>query len=370
MGDVDGIAGGCVATGQSQHADLTELANIASASKSRFDEIYVTVSALFQQQNPVFNVRERDLAIDILRRISKDVEMSIRIALAERLADDATAPHELIVLLADDRIEVARPVLMRSRVLTEPDLIQIARNGSDDHHLALAGRPDLGEPVSAALARSECEAVVVALLRNKGAQIATETFDSLVERARQLASLQQALAERHDLPQALALRMYVWVSAALKSSLLQRYPEVAQSLGPAIDETSAMLQAGKPATSEASAKKLIEKLSGSGQLRASFLIRVLHQGQMDLFDHGFAALLQIDVEALRRLLYHNNPNAVALACRAAGIDRSAFLTVFNLARRQRRVSTALSDSDQREIQVVFSQIQKADALQQLKAVAA
>src|SRR5262249_18047006 len=132
MGDVDGIAGGCVATGQSQHADLTELANIASASKSRFDEIYVTVSALFQQQNPVFNVRERDLAIDILRRISKDVGMSIRIALAERLADDATAPHELIVLLADDRIEVARPVLMRSRVLTEPDLIQIARNGSDD----------------------------------------------------------------------------------------------------------------------------------------------------------------------------------------------------------------------------------------------
>ena len=359
-----------VATGQSQRADLTRLANIASEPKGRFDEIYVAVSTLFEQQNHVFNVRERELAGEILRRISKDVEMSIRIALAERLADDTKAPHELIMLLVDDRIEVARPVLLRSAVLSESDLVAIARNGSDDHHIALAGRANLGEPVSAALARSECEAVVLALLRNKGAKIASDTFDSLVERARQLASLQDALAERHDLPQALALRMYVWVSAALKSTLLQRYPEVAQALGPAIDDTSATLQAGKPATSEASAKKLVEKLSHSGQLRASFLIRVLHQGQMDLFDHGFAALLQLDVETVRKLLYRNGPDAVALACRAAGIDRSAFLTVFNLSRRHRRVTTALSDSDQRQIQAVFSQFQKADALQQLKAVAA
>ena len=344
--------------------------DIASEPKGRFDEIYVAVSTLFEQQNHIFNARERELAGEILRRISKDVEMSIRITLAERLADDARAPHELIMLLVDDRIEVARPVLLRSSVLSEADLVSIARNGSDDHHAALASRPNLGEPVSAALARSECEAVVLALLRNKGAKIASETFDALVDRARQLASLQEALAERHDLPQALALRMYVWVSAALKSSLLQRYPEVAQSLGPAIDYTSATLQAGKSAASEATARKLIEKLSASGQLRASFLIRVLHQAQMELFDHGFAALLQLDVEILRRLLYQNGPDAVALACRAAGIDRSAFLTVFNLSRRHRRVTTALSDSDQRQIQAVFSQVQKSDALQQLRAAAA
>src|SRR6185295_1902910 len=90
-----------VATGQSQRADLTRLANIASEPKGRFDEIYVAVSTLFEQQNHVFNVRERELAGEILRRISKDVEMSIRIALAERLADDTKAPHELIMLLVD-----------------------------------------------------------------------------------------------------------------------------------------------------------------------------------------------------------------------------------------------------------------------------
>jgi len=359
-----------VAEGQSHRAELTRLADIASEPKERVGEIYLAVSTLFEQQNQIFNGRERELATDILRRISKDVEMAIRIALAERLADVADAPHELIILLADDRIEVARPVLLRSPVLSDADLVQIAAHGSDDHQIALAGRPELAEPVSAALARSECEAVVLELLRNKGAKIAAATFDALVERARQLASLQGALTERGDLPPALACRMYVWISAALKSTLLKRYPEVAQSLAAAIEETTSGLQAGTPLSSETSAKKLIAKLSNSGQLRASFLIRVLHQGQMDLFDHGFAALLQVDVETVRRALYENSANEVALACRAAGIDRSAFLTVFNLSRRHKRVSTALSDSDQREIQAVFSLVQKTDALQQLKAVAA
>ena len=47
---------------------------------------------------------------EILRRLTRDVEMAIRIALAESLADDITAPHDLILLLVDDAIEVARPL--------------------------------------------------------------------------------------------------------------------------------------------------------------------------------------------------------------------------------------------------------------------
>jgi hypothetical protein len=122
--------------------------------------------------------------------------------------------------------------------------------------------------------------------------------------------------------------------------------------------------------SETSARKLIEKLAGSGQLRASYLIRVLREGQIDLFDHGLATLLQLDVEPMRQALYGPSPHPIALACRAAGIDGAAFLTVFQLSRRHRPCGTALSDSDQREIQAIFSQLPKGDALQRLRAGAA
>ena len=133
------------------------------------------------------------------------------------------------------------------------------------------------------------------------------------------------------------------------------------------EQGEAAVAAPLSSVSETSARKLIDKLASSGQLRASYLIRVLRDGQMELFDHGFATLLQLDVEPMRRALYGASPHAVALACRAAGIDGSAFLTVFQLCRRHRPCGTALSESQRREIEAIFSQVAKRDALQRLRA---
>ena len=361
--------GADLAQGQNRRAQLLELASNASQATSRADDIYLAVAGLFEEQS-AFTAQERQLAADILKRLTKNVEMSIRIAVAEKLADSGEAPVELIVLLADDRIEVARLVLLRSPVLSDGDLLHVIETGSTDHHVAVAERPHLAEAVSAALARTQCEAVIVALLRNKSAKIGVSTFDGLAERARNTAILQEHLIAREDLPQLLAGRMYSWVGSALKTTLLARYPHIETSLARAIDDSQSALKAGESVTSEASAQKLVAKLAASGQLRASFLIRVLNQGQMELFEYGFATLLEMEVAAMRRALYGTDPMKVALACRAAGIDRSVFLTVFNLSRHHRGVTTTLSESDQTEIQSIFSKIPRNDALQKLRSAAA
>jgi uncharacterized protein (DUF2336 family) len=296
--------------------------------------------------------------------------MDIRIRLAERLADDPGAPHQLIILLVDDAIEVAGPVLARSPILSDADLVQIVQKGSDDHQVVIAGRPAIGETVSAALARSACEAAVVALLRNQTAKFSNETFRHLGERARTAPPLQEPLISREDLPAQLVQTLCIWVSGALKTALTARYPEAARALTSAIDETTTGLQTGEVLTTGVNARKLVEKLHASGQLRASFLIRVLNQGQMELFDYAFAALLHMDIETMRKALYGNSPLTVALACRAAGIDRSVFQTVFNLSRHHRRVTAKLSDSDQSQIATIFSQVKKSEALDRLKGAAA
>lgn len=358
-----------MAKGQGQNTDLTRLAGSVAQSRDKLDDVYLAVATLFEHQKAVTE-NEREIAADILRHLSKDVEMSIRIALAERLADNPEAPHELILLLADDRIEVARPVLARSPVLCNEDLLRVIERGTIDHHIVVAERPAIGETVSAALARSECEAVVIALLRNETAKISHATFDLLVGRAQHLVNLHEPLAGRKDLPGALASRMYIWVSAALKTALVGRYPHIAHSLARAIDENTTSLQAGKQSTSPESAKKLIDKLLAAGQLRSSFLVRVLHQGQMELFEQGFAALLKMDVQTMRKALYGESPHTVALACRAVGIDRSVFMTVFNLSRHHRRIGAQLTESDQWEIQAIFNQVPKTEALDRLKSTAA
>jgi uncharacterized protein (DUF2336 family) len=336
----------------------------APSGQTRFDEIYLAVSTLFQHQKGAFADSERDLAADILRRVSKDVEMSIRIGLAERLADDPDAPHDLINLLCDDRIEVAAPILARSQALSDGDLVRVVEGGSEGHQISVAARPAIGETVTATLARHACEAALIALLCNDSAKIARSTFEHLSERARNMPEIQKPLIERPDLPGELARRLYLWVSDALKTALVTRHPDAALTLVSAINETTTAGSEG-PAGA-VNARKLVEKLHASGQLRASFLIRVLNQGQMEMFEYAFAALLNMEPESIRTALYGENAVTVAFACRAAGIDRSVFQTVFNLSRHHRRVTAQLSDSDKKQIDIIFTKMPKAEALQMLK----
>jgi uncharacterized protein (DUF2336 family) len=355
---------------QVQSNDLIRLAEMANYSKSRAGDIYLAIGALFEHENGAFSSQERSLAGDILRRLSKDVEMSVRIALAERLAGLVGAPHELILLLADDRIEVARPILARSPVLTDADLVHVVRIGTRDHQITIAERPEIGVSVTAALARSACEAAIISLLRNRSAQIAEETFAELADRARNAPDMQEPLIVREDLPPILVSRLYIWVAGGLKTALLQRHPHLSRPLAEAVDRTTSALQSGKRDIPESSAERLVVKLAAAGQLGPSFLIRVLTQGQMELFEHGFAALLSMPVVSVRRALYGGRPATIALACRAVGIDRAVFHTVYDLCLRSGHRVRALSDDERLEVDNVFAAVLKSEAAVRFKANAA
>lgn len=332
------------------------------------EEIYLAVASLYRVQGSGLNDRERSLMHEILRRLTRDVEMAIRIALAERLADDAMAPHDLILLLADDRIEVARPLLLRSPILTDTDFLSLLAESTEDHHETVASRPDIGEPVTDILVKSDAEPVLTALVRNATAKISPLAFEALVEKSRQIESLQEPLTLRADLPPLLAARMCQWVSEALKAYIVRNFEIAPERLSTAMTqaETAVKDEPSAPRTPPAeSAQKLIEKLSASGQLKAGFLLRVLHQGQSDLFDLALAKLTDLPLPALRERFYDGGPRAVALACRGVGIDRCVFNTVYNLSRQARGLRTSLSSNDLAEVDWVFSNMTKPSALVEL-----
>src|SRR3954464_10645281 len=194
---------------------LAQLAMNPQGGASR-EEIYLAVASLYRIQGAGLNQRERELMREILRRLTLDVEMAIRIALAQRLAEDTTAPHDLILLLVDDAIEVARPLIMHSPLLTEPDVLKLIAEASSGHQEAVAGRPNISEPVTEALARCENETVLLALVRNVTARISETTYGALVEKSRAVPGLAEPLVRRPDLPPQLATTMCEWVSDALK----------------------------------------------------------------------------------------------------------------------------------------------------------
>ncbi len=63
-----------VGQGLSGAAELMRVADSLSAPNSRYDEIYLAVATLFEHQKGAFSKPERELAADILKRVSKDVD--------------------------------------------------------------------------------------------------------------------------------------------------------------------------------------------------------------------------------------------------------------------------------------------------------
>lgn len=343
--------------------DMTRLAQLAVNPQGiGRGEIYLAVASLYRTQAPMLSDRERGLMREILNRLTGDVEMAIRISLAEKLADDPDAPLDLILLLCDDKIEVARPLILRSRKLSDEDLLRLIADADEARAAACAARPNIGEPVTNELAKSNSQSVLVALLRNVTARIAKPAFEALVEKSKSLPVLQEPLAQRRDLPATLAHRMCDWVSDALKTHIRRNY-----DVEPvAVEDAAKKVQAPQDENLSAAAK-LVEKLAVAGQLRAGFLIRVLNQGQFDLFEAAFARLLNLDMPNLRRVLYDQGPRSVALACRAVGIDRCVFSTVFDLSRKARGMYPTLTLDERSDVDSVFNIFSKSEAMARIRA---
>src|ERR1700761_285211 len=342
---------GLTAYDMSDMGRLAQLAVNPNSGASR-EEIYLAVASLYRIQGTGLNQRARQLMREILRRLTRDVEMAIRIALAQRLAEDAAVPHDLILLLVDDSIEVARPLILHSPLLTEADSLRLIAEASMAHREAVAGRPGIGIPVTDALVACGHESVLLALVRNATAKISEFSYRALVEKSRALQGLQEPLIRRPDMPSELADNMCSWVSDALKVYIQNNYQMAPRRVDAALSEANTALKAepaGPKDPPAASAQKLIEKLATSGQLKAGFLMRVLSQGQIDLFDLAFARLLDVELPRFREFFYKDGVKLVALACRAAGIDKSVFPTVFNLSRQARGKAPLLGKAEMSEV---------------------
>ena len=334
----------------------------AGAPKSGRSDIYTAVALLYRVQGTQLSEQERTLVRDILKRLTLDVEMAIRISLAERLADDADAPLDLILLLVDDAVEVARPIILRSRRLTDRELVEFLAHADEARQAVCAERPNIGEKVTERLAASEAEPVLLALLRNATAKIGANTFQTLVEKSRRMAELQEPLARRADLPTPLATRLCGWASDAIKSYLIQSRrldPHLVQC---AVEEAArSVTEPSRPRVGNA--RKLVDKLAIAGQLKPGFLVRVLQQQQTELFDIAFARLLDVEHDAFEEAFYRRGPRPVALACRAVGIDRCVFPTIFSQSRYQHSINPVLFQEDRSEIEAVFGFLTRKEALE-------
>jgi uncharacterized protein (DUF2336 family) len=294
-----------------------------------------TVTDLFFAKGNALTDRERALMTEILRQLISDVESSVRKSLADRLAHQKDAPHDLIVALANDQIEVAHAILLHSEVLRDAELIEVIHHRTLEHQLAIAMRKSVSEQVCDALVETGDVGVIKALLENNSARIASATMAYLVEQSKRVDTYQNPLLQRPDLPPQLAKRMYLWVSAALRKHILEHFPIDATDFDDVLEETVANLTE-HPAEAERKSVQLADNLSAEQAITPQLLIQSLRQGEIALFEALFGRMTGIRLTLVRRLLFERGGEGLAIACRALRIEPPLFASIYLLSRKARQ----------------------------------
>jgi uncharacterized protein (DUF2336 family) len=298
------------------------------------EALIATVGDLFVANGDALNERERALMGDILHNLVNDVEVAVRRRLAEQLSQRADAPPDVVLSLANDKIEVAYPILLRSKVLQDLELVEIVHHRTLEYQLAIAMRESVSETVSDALVAAGEIDVIKTLLENTGAAISQSTLEYLAEESKRVDLYQNPLLSRPEVSRELAQKMYWWVSAALREHILAHFDISISDVDDALEKTVNSLSAGDDAEKRKS-QALAEQLAEQGTATPELMVQTLRRGEIALFEALFAKTIGIRLTLIRRLLFERGGEGLAVACKAVKIDVASFASIYVLSRKAR-----------------------------------
>jgi len=337
--------------------ELQELLVLAkeksSGARSRLVE---NITDLFLSDDGRLSEHERALMSDILGKLVSQVEAEIRKELANTLVNSNIDLPDIATLLANDELEIARPVLEKSSLLKDPDLIEIIRMRTDEHRMVIAMREDVSESVSNALVEYGSEDVIEALLNNHDSNVSQRAMEYLVAESRRVDRFQEPLLNRSDLPGDLAYKMYWWVTAALRKKILSEYkvdPVAFDHAAKRAAQTAMVDQGDDQQSAYVRAQRLVRRMMESGELTVQFLINALRQQRVAVFVAGLAELGGVSFRIAWRIFSDKSGDSFAILAKAVGIDRSQFTSIYLLVVQAREGTGAKSPGVLKDILTLF-----------------
>jgi hypothetical protein len=264
---------------------------------------------------------------EVLCQLAELVETEARAHVARLLAPLERAPGTVVVKLANDDIEVARPLLEFSNVLSDDDLIDIVSHQSEAHRLAIAGRSAVADRVGEAIAEYGGTGSVTRLVRNAKAELGPATLGRLVQRAGNDPQIAADLRGRSDID---------WSS--LRGEIDSAAGEVLQSLGDAshgLDPVTAgkvhavvynriRNRAGFSSQQWKVAYNQVKALSDRKQLDERALLRFARFGYGHHAAAALTAMLRILPEVLVKWLAMQDYVAITVAVKTLGVAPDLF----------------------------------------------
>ena len=333
-----------------REAELLALARDRSIAGR--EALAASVAAMYARHGLTFTPEEGELAADILRTLIRDVERSVRSALATNLAASSVAPKDVIIALANDDIEVAFPVLTESPVLQEDELAAVVLNQTRGHRLAIAMRPSITEPGSEALSATGDQEVIICLLHNAEARISEPSLAQLVELAPGHEAFQPPLTNRPELSPDLALKLAATVSVILQNTLISRF-----GLDPEAVRLASMEAARHAATSLLIPQAPPLDLSIARRAQVKRMIETLRDGDWPQFLALMVRFSGLSIRLTHAILNEGDGRRLTVVCRACGISKSDFASLYLHSRRAAPDAKVVDAKDVQESLALFDRIE-------------
>lgn len=307
---------------------LIDLAKEHSSEKRR--ELLRKITDTFLASSEPRSEREAELFDEIVGVVAADLETQVRVELAHKVAASKLAIRRTARRLAFDTIEVARPVLERSRALTQSDLVDVIHQTTQDHMMAVTKRPDIGESASSALVAKGNDTVVASLLQNPLARISRETYERVTDRVQASPALHAPFVRRKQVPLDLLNAVYVRVSADLRRDIIGKFQGASeQEIESALEASREHLASeyGALPRDYQLAKEYVDDLQKRAVLQPSSLQAMLRDNKHTSFLIAFARLVDVGYDLVSRLVEARDIDGLAILSRAAGFPRDVFITL-------------------------------------------
>lgn len=259
---------------------------------------------------------ELELTYEILRKLINQVEVQIRRYIADYLAERADVPADLLTFLTHDVINVAYPMLVHSRQLSDDDLIEISTSKGQPHAVAIAKRAELSADVTRHLVDTGDTEVLMQLLKNFSATIDIDSFAKIAVASATEQKLQTPLVQRRDLPPELAKKIYTWVGESLRTYILEHFEISSKTLDDAVtDAIDRILESDDDPGMWEDPSRI-----GYGQR----LIGALDSEGDVGFVNKFAEISGVDRRLVSQLFDDGSGENLAIACKAYEVSKDDF----------------------------------------------
>lgn len=293
-----------------------------------------SVTELFVGGAVHYSEAQIELFDEVLCRLVQYVADRALAQLSAELAPIDTAPPRIVRCLAwSDDIAISGPLLKQSRRLCVQDLVEIARTKSDAHLSAIGRRSQIEEAVTDILVERGQVEIVRAIAKNAGARFSQAGFSRLVHRAETDDGLAELVAIRSEISAEQLHRLVRTATEIVRRRLtaLAR-PEARERIEKVLCEIGAEID--RPDIEQkrdySLAQRLVERIGDDPMLLRSMLVEVAKQNEFEASVVLLAALANLSVPAVERIMNREEVGGFLLLCRAIDLKWPTVLAVLSV----------------------------------------